>query len=363
MSEQLSVYCRCYRFNLNASRAAFCKRVSFIQRCKKRHFIYCNNLFFNNKPFSAIWINRTILNAAQTAIGNSKIILTSNIIGSIVNVILNAVLINGLLFFQKLEVAGAAIATSVSSFISLLIAVFYILRKNSYLKFNITQLIKPDFSIIKPLFKVTLSSMVEQLFIRIGLFTASRLVAELGTVEYAAHSICCEMLNLTLFVSSGFGGASSALFGQTLGKNRPDYTHIYYKIAQRLGLCFSVLFSATYLLAGKHIVGIFTADEPEAALIIKTGAVVLAILSVGTPAQSAQEILSNSLRGAGDTKFTAFLGLICFAFERPLLTYIFIYPLGLGVYGAWLSIVCDQFIRFIISSVYFRSGKWMKIKI
>jgi Na+-driven multidrug efflux pump len=51
------------------------------------------------------------------------------------------------------------------------------------------------------------------------------------------------------------------------------------------------------------------------------------------------------------------------AFLRPLLTYVLVYPVAMGVLGAWIAILVDQVLRFAFSAVRFYSQKWCKVKL
>lgn len=48
---------------------------------------------------------------------------------------------------------------------------------------------------------------------------------------------------------------------------------------------------------------------------------------------------------------------------RTAASYIFGFPLGLGMTGIWMGILADQVSRFLFASIRFRQGKWVTIKI
>ena len=73
--------------------------------------------------------------------------------------------------------------------------------------------------------------------------------------------------------------------------------------------------------------------------------------------------MAGCLRGAGDTRFVALTSLISILFVRTAVSWILCYPLHLGLIGAWLGLLLDQFTRMIINSIRFASGKWTKIKV
>lgn len=65
----------------------------------------------------------------------------------------------------------------------------------------------------------------------------------------------------------------------------------------------------------------------------------------------------------GDSTFVAVTSLLSIAVIRPILTYVLCYPLGLGLAGAWISLVVDQGFRFLTGYVRFSGGKWSKINL
>ena len=79
--------------------------------------------------------------------------------------------------------------------------------------------------------------------------------------------------------------------------------------------------------------------------------------------QVSQVIYSGCLRGAGDAKFTAISSLIGTTFVRPGLSYLLCYTAGFGLLGAWLGIMIDQCVRFLMVLLRFRSGKWTTLRL
>ena len=59
----------------------------------------------------------------------------------------------------------------------------------------------------------------------------------------------------------------------------------------------------------------------------------------------------------------ALVSLVSVACIRPLAAYLLCYPLGFGVIGAWLGMALDQAVRLGLTSLRFKSGKWMNIQL
>ena len=80
------------------------------------------------------------------------------------------------------------------------------------------------------------------------------------------------------------------------------------------------------------------------------------------PFQSSQFIIAGGLRGAGDTKVTAIITFITVLLVRPGVA-ILLVNLGIGLYGAWLALACDQILRSALVLGRYNSGKWKLIKL
>ncbi len=303
-------------------------------------------------------INLTI-NAAQRGAGNTRISMRTNVTGNIVNVIFNYLLINGVWFFPKLGVQGAAIATALGAFVACCMSVATLLKRGSFLSFHTIGRWKLSKVLLLLLFSISGSALIEQVFMRIGFFTYAKLVAALGTTAYATHLICMNILSLSFNFADGFGVAASSLMGQSLGAKRPDMATLYVKAGQRIVFCISAVLCVCFITGRYFLVSLFS-QETE---VIELGAIIVLFIAGITWLQTSQVVISGSLRGAGDTRFVALSSLISVTLFRPFLAWLFCYPLGFGLIGAWFSLFADQGIRLILNFWRFSTGKWASIKV
>ncbi len=303
-------------------------------------------------------INLTI-NAAQRGAGKTKISMRTNVTGNIVNVIFNYLLINGIAFFPKLGVQGAAIATALGAFVACCMSVATLLKKDGFLSFHVSGTWKLQKALLLLLVSISGSALVEQVFMRIGFFTYAKLVAALGTTAYATHLICMNILSISFNFADGFGVAASSLVGQSLGAKRSDMAILYVKAGQRIVFCISAILCIFFIAGRYFLVSLFT-SEPE---VIELGSVIVLFIACITWLQTSQVVVSGSLRGAGDTRFVALSSLISITFFRPFLAWLFCYPLGFGLIGAWFSLFADQGMRLALNFWRFSTGKWAAIKL
>lgn len=303
-------------------------------------------------------LNLTI-NAAQRGAGNTKIAMRTNIVANVVNVIFNYLLIGGNMGFPKLGVAGAAIATVIGFIVALAMAIRSILAPEGFLYFSFKQKGWYDKYALRAIYSVGGSAALEQLFMRIGMFTFVKVVAGLGTTAFATHQIGMNIISLSYNFGDGLGVAASALVGQNMGRKRPDLSIVYGKVCQRMATITSIGLSFFFVFLRYPLVSLYS-KSPE---VISAASNILLFIAVITFSQTAQVVYSGCLRGAGDTKFIAITSMFTITFIRPAIAYALCYNTPLGVYGAWVGLGIDQFIRMYLAQWRFSSGRWTKIKI
>ena len=144
-------------------------------------------LLYGTWTLPAVFITSltVLMQAVMFGRGESMTVLSINMQGNVVNVVLNAVLIFGLGPFPQLGVLGAALGTiggAVWSFVMSMriLLIWGIFRQGSY---RLTS------AYLREFFGVFGGIFSEQGFERIGMVLYTRMVAELGTVAYAVHSI------------------------------------------------------------------------------------------------------------------------------------------------------------------------------
>ncbi len=300
-----------------------------------------------------------VINAAQRGCGNTKIALRTNLTSNVVNIIFNYLLIGGNFGFPRLGVAGAAIATVLGTVAACGMSILSILHTHGFLRLSTPIRLRFDRRTLGALTNIGSSTLAEQIFLRIDFFISAIIVARLGTEPFATHQICMNILSLAFCFGDGLSVAAVALVGQSMGEKRVDLAQIYGSICQRIGFIISILLGVCFFVFGRNIVGLFSKE----ANILNDGAIILDMMAFIVLLQISQVIFNGCLRGAGDTRFVAVVSLVSVTFVRPIFSWLFCYPIGWGLFGAWIGLALDQFARFALSRYRFASGKWTHIVI
>lgn len=269
------------------------------------------------------------------------------------------IIMGGIGFTTVMMIVNAALATVIGSVLGCAMSLHSMFAKSSFVYIRGVKGFFTSRFDVRSLLNVGSSAFVEQIFLRIGFLLFAITVANLGTTAYAAHQIGMNMMSLTFSLGDGLSVASVALIGRSLGEERRDLAKLYASMCQRIGLFCAFVMSMVFLFFGRNLYGLFSSEQE----ILDMGVMIMRMLCVIIYLQITQVIFFGCLRGAGDTKYTAFASMISVAIIRPGLSWLLCYPLGLGLLGVWLGLFGDQFMRFCLGYFRMKQGKWLKIKI
>ncbi len=297
--------------------------------------------------------------AALRGSGDTKTPMRINLVVNLLNVFGNAILIYGLFGMPELGVIGAGVSTSLSHVIASIMLLFVIFNKKNIVSINFKNRFKFDRDIIYNLIKIGLPASMEQVALRIGLLLFVRIVSSLGTVAYATHQICINIMNLSFTPGQAFGIAASTLTGRSLGEGAPEKAEKYIKTCGKIGAVIAASMGLLFFFFGGIVAGLYTKNQE----VVSEAANVLRLMAFIQPFQCSQLIIAGGLRGAGDTIWTLISTLIGILIIRVALANVFVISMGMGLIGAWLAVLIDQAIRWIIILIRFRTNKWKYITI
>ncbi len=291
--------------------------------------------------------------------GDTKTPMRFNIIANVVNVFGNYVLINGYLGFPKWGVYGAGLATTIGRVVACVMALSAIFSGKFILHISLKDKFTPRLDLIKRIVNIGTPALIEQLIMRFGMITFTKVVAGLGTLTYAAHQIGMNIVSLSFTPGQGFSMAATSLVGQSLGQKRSDWAERYGWETRRIGMMVAGTMALVFFFFGGSIARLYT-TEPE---VIRQASIALKIISTVQMLQSTQFILAGALRGAGDTRWPLIATLVGVAGVRVVLALLFVQVFHWGLIGAWCAMALDQCTRSAFIYFRYRSGKWKTVRV
>lgn len=297
--------------------------------------------------------------SALRGAGKTRLPMVYNLIGNLLNVIGNYALIYGNLGMPELGVAGAAISTTISRYITYVLALATLYFVQSPVKLTLRGDYRIRMPILRRVTKVGITSAIEQLIMQIGFIMFARTVSGLGTAIFAAHQIGLSVNGIIWMPAQAFGVAATTLVGQSVGAGKPQKAREFARLIHRYSLCMAAVMALFLLTASQVVVRAYTNDT----YVAEMAASVVRLLALGVVGLYTQMPIAAALRGAGDAKFPLIASAAGIWIFRVVVAPIFVYTLGWGLTGAWVTIAMDQITRAAVVYWRFLSGKWMRAKV
>ncbi len=225
-------------------------------------------------------------------------------------------------------------------------------------------LLWPNGDLIRRLLRVSVPAGFDSLSQAVGqLWFLSIVNGALDDAAKAAQGIAIRWESLSFLSGAAFGTAAMALVGQNLGAGRPAQAARSGWTAFALGGAWMALMGAVFYILAPQMFGLFC-PNPEQAPIIAIGVQVLQLVALAQPALAASTIFTASLRGAGDTRVPVLFTWFGFFGVRIPLAYLLTSNMvGLGLWGAWLAMFIDLYVRGLFFLGRFAGGRWRRIRV
>lgn len=222
---------------------------------------------------------------------------------------------------------------------------------------------RPDFGIIRLLFRFGLPTGVQGIAMNIAGVTLLRFIGSLehSAAAQAAYAVgYTELFSLITWTSVGLMGASATIAGQNLGAGNPDRARHGVAVASRIGLGVAAVVGTLFLTIPEHLLGVFGMTEP---LVTSIGRELLKFLSVSGLFITVALCYTGGLQGTGDTRSPLYISIVS-QIGVPLgLCALLEATRGLQPAGIWLAILLGHATRCVLSVLRFRQEKWRAIQV
>jgi putative MATE family efflux protein len=304
-----------------------------------------------------------MLGGALRSAGDARTPLRLGILMTVLNVAFNVVLIPGLGPIPALGTRGAAIGTVSASLIASSIGLWLLLSGRLVVHFPATMSRRPDFTIIRSLFKFGLPAGIQGVAMNIAGVMLLRFIGSLphSAEAQAAYAVgYAELFALITWTSVGLMGAAAAVAGQNLGAGRPDRADAAVHAAARVGFAGAAVIGFFFLVFPRHLLAIFGMTDPA---VVDIGVQLLRVLSFSGLLIAVALTYTGGLQGTGDTKSPLYISIvsqivvplgICFVIQRTA---------TLDPIDIWIAILVGHATRCVLSVLRFNQGRWRHIAV
>ena len=296
-------------------------------------------------------------------IGNTKIPMYTQIFANALNILLDWIFIFGKFGLPQMGIAGAGLATLLSSFISLVMIILFLKRKN--LKYGTFRHFAFDFELFKKLLRFGFPAGI-QFFLGIGSFSMFLLlIGRMDDVPRTSANIVFTIEGVSFLPVLGLSIAVSIVSGQEKGAGRVDNVSRIVKKGLVIAFIYNFIMMAVFNIFPEALISIFNdrSDMKRYEEIIAYTVPLIRLTTLWLVFDSVQITISSVLRTMGDTVFLLIItGIIPLVF-MVIPTYLLIENFPTTLKPVWINMIFFVFILASIFAVRFKMGKWKTISV
>jgi putative MATE family efflux protein len=283
--------------------------------------------------------------------GNMKIPSMLNICMCLMDVIFNYLFI----YILGMGVMGAALGTGLAELVTACLMMYFLLVRSDMLSLvGRPGSFKPKADVVQNAIKIGAPMGLQHLLMGGAQIVSTLIVAPLGTVAIAAHSLGITVESLCYMPGFGIAEAATTLVGQSFGAGKRKLTQSFAHMSTGLGVAVMTLMGVLMWIFASELMSLMTpVDE-----IIAIGAECLRIEAFAEPMFAASIVINGIFIGVGDTLRPAIMSLASMWGVRLTLAALLATTYGLP--GVWTAMAIELTFRGIIFLVRLVQGGWMR---
>ena len=277
-------------------------------------------------------------------LGDMKTPMIGMVAATILNIMLDPLLIFGIGFFPKLGIDGAAIATVISRFVAAIIMMYYIFSPKTAVSIKPKNFkFKPFF--IKKILKVGIPSSVNQSLMSFAMIIFTKIIAGFGSIAIAAYGIGFRLESFVTLPVLAIATAVITIVGHNVGANNFDRAEKTTWIAAKISILIVSGIALLFFLFPEIWFGIFSSNTE----LISYGVDFLRILSLSYIFVAMSIIVGSAFQGAGFAMPRLIMTIVRLFIIAIPLALLFAFVLGYGLKGVWMGFAISSIISTLIS--------------
>ena len=281
--------------------------------------------------------------------GNMKVPSMLNVGMCVMDVVFNYLFI----YILDLGVMGAAMGTGLAELVTAILMLYFLLVKSDMLHLKgHPGSFKPKSDTIGTAFKIGAPMGLQHMLMGGAYVVSTYIVAPLGTVAIAAHSLAITVESLCYMPGYGIAEAATTLVGQGIGAGQRLLTRSFARMSVGLGIGVMTFMGVLMWIFAPELMALMSPVEE----VITQGIQVLRIEAWAEPMFAAAIVTNGVFIGAGDTLIPAIMSL-CSMWAVRLTLAATLAP-RYGLKGVWTAMAIELTFRGSIFLTRLFKGGW-----
>ena len=305
-------------------------------------------IVFASIPFIAVYNSGAAL---FRAMGNSKITMITSLIMNAINVTGNALLV----YVAKLGVAGVAIPTLVSRAVAAFMIIVLLRNEDLIIHIRKKHKYKYDKKMVSNILRIGIPNGVENSMFQLGKIMLLSVISVFGTASITANAVGNTVSAFGILPGTAIGLGLVTVVSQCVGAGDYDQVRFYTKKFIKYVYISLIVINGLIIAGIPLILKAYNLSAETAAMASKVfiyhGIFVCIIWPMAFT-------LPNMLRASNDVRYTMVVGVTSMWILRIGLGIVISKYMNVGMFGVWIAMFIDWFVRAFFFIIRYRSNKW-----
>lgn len=279
-----------------------------------------------------------------------------------VSLLMNAVNVVGNyigIFILKAGVAGVAVPTLIARMVAAVAMTALALDGRNPVSIRIRDVLRWQRDMIRRILRIGVPGGIENGLFSLGKVLVVSIISLFGTTQIAANGIANSIDMIAIIVVNAMNLAIVTVVGQCVGAKEYEQAAYYTGKLMKTSYVTTTVLGILVCLCLPLIRLFYDVSEETWHL---TCILVVMHNALAAALHPTSFNLSNTLRAAGDVKYTMYTGIGSMLLFRLGSAVLFAIWMDLGVIGVWMAMGMDWLARSVAFYLRYRSGKWKQFR-
>lgn len=288
-------------------------------------------------------------------IGKTSIINFSTVVLAVSNIVLAYLLIFGHHGFPKMGIGGAALASTISEGIVMLVYIIVLYQRKLPEEYNLFRFLKPDLKLFGNMVSLSLPLVFQQVISIFTWFIFFLLIEHRGEASLAVSNIIKSLYIFWAIPTFAFASTANAMTSNIIGQGKEDQVIYLLKKITGLNFLISFVMCLALFIFPATIISIYTDDI----ILIKSSMEIIPVIIAASLLFSVALIVILTVTGTGSSRFALLMELVSISIY---LIYAFVTA---KVFMSSLKVIWGAEILYwlcaiIMGLLFLKYGKWKK---
>lgn len=272
--------------------------------------------------------------------------MISQLVGAIINIILDPIMIFGLFGFPKMGIAGAAAATVIGQIIGAIVAGVLNIKKNKELKITLQEC-KPDIKVIGQIYQVGIPAMIMQAIGSVMTYGMNLILIGFTSTATAVFGVYFKLQSFVFMPIFGLTNGMISIAAYNYGAGKKERFRKVIKSAMVAAVAIMTVGTIAFLSFTDLFLKLFDASDAMLAI----GIPALRIISLGFILAGYSIVLSAVFQSLGNGVYSMVISI-----ARQLVVILPVaYLLGRlgGLQAVWWAFPIAELVSLVLSTIFY----------